>query len=282
MQGRIYITPPQNIIDLEVCDQEGNLIREFREYTIRRERTANTCTAFFIDDKNDSIYFEFRFVGPRELGDKKTPLNVSVNIRVKRINDARSNLDYYELVKKLNEAERLYIWKRTDNKRELFMDFPGLKQGKPDHVATYNDMIDIFRKIILVEQGLGTAFDISDFSNSNILRILQLYKLLTEGSVELGSHDYIIPDEFYEECRENLPDQPGEGLFLCSVVSDIEVFGKKHDLPPRYKIAIWASEVVDEDKKITLKADKSIMYDVENENIIEAELIGIATRNKSL
>ena len=274
IQGKIYIAPPKDTVELELCDQFGNVILDSRKYRIERERNYNNLTVFFIDDNSEKLLIRFVLTGPASPRKGRVQLEGSIKVHVKNDKDSQCNLAFYSLIKRLHDSEELTLWQGKNGDRQEFLSFPGVDQKKED-VETCNNMIEIFQKISYIEKKLHVRFDVSDFNNENVLKVLQVYTLLTAGMVSIGKGDYDVPKEYYDEYSK-LIDDPSGGLVYIAFISEIEIFGLKIDLCPRYKLALWTNEViVKEDQPIKFKAFKSIMYDIENRNVNEPELTGI-------
>lgn len=272
VRSKIYVKPPQDTLELELTDLYGNCLFGLSKYRVEREKKGSLCTATFISDDNEDLIFRYIFIGGTDKNRSK--LQFSIKIDRKDPTSSKCNAAYYNLIIRIYESSELKIWQKKEGKRREFIKIPGFKEKNSNELDSYRRLLEIYQKIIYIENAFNIEFNVSDFTPDNMSMTLKIHELLTKGRVNMSINEYSLTSDYYDSYKEKIVDLNGDGVLFNGYISDIDLFDKQIEVEGKYKMAIWASQViVNEDKSFILKVIKSVLYDITNENIDESDIL---------
>lgn len=280
LRCKLYIKPPQDILELELTDLYGNCLFGFSQFRVEREKKDNLLIANFICVENEDIILKFIFICNDE--NDKSKLHFSIKADRKDVNSSKCNAAYYQLISKIYESGEMIIWQRKDGKRCEFVRVPAFREKYEKELDYYRQLREIYQKIIYIENTFNLLFNVSEFTPDNISWVNQLHELLIKGKVSLSIEEYTLTSDYYDSYKDKINDLQGEGVLFNGYISDIGLFDKQIDITQKYKLAIWASQVIkNDDNSLTLKVRKSILYDIMNDNVNEEEILKIKTSEQN-
>jgi len=274
--AELTIKSMNNTKMLELRNDFGEVILPFMSYQIERNQDKDSISAHFVTYENEYLNIGLHFQRPKRNCDIKDH-QTTITVTLKNPNSTKCNIQYYELLTKLNEATGSSFFQKDGNSSSEFIHTQGFtptyKDGAPIHAKDY---LDLFKEFYYIENILGIEFDVSEFSKENIYYAQLLYRLLKDKKVitkeQVMTVDY-DPNVMNNINLEGIKDSP---IMVDCEFTNISVFNQFIEFKDKYHMR-WFSKNITllPDNKAQINAYATVIYELGQYSEEELQAFGI-------